>query len=66
MIKTVIIDDEDQARKVMRNLVESEFNDLQIVGEGEDIPTGLEAIRSHQPDLVFLDIQLKSGSGFEL
>ncbi len=66
MINTLIIDDEEQARKVMRNLVESEYDDLKIVGEGDDISSGIEAIRQHSPDLVFLDIQLKSGTGFEL
>lgn len=45
MINTLIIDDEEQARKVMRNLVESEYDDLKIVGEGDDISSGIEAIR---------------------
>ncbi|MEZ4828731.1 MAG: LytTR family DNA-binding domain-containing protein [Bacteroidia bacterium] len=66
MIRSVIIDDEWQARKVLRNLLASDFPHVEVVGEGDDIDTGMEAIRTWQPDLVFLDIQLKTGTGFEL
>ncbi|TAE56309.1 MAG: DNA-binding response regulator [Bacteroidetes bacterium] len=66
MIKSVIIDDEAQARKVMKNLLAADFPGVEVVGEADDIHSGMEAIRSCQPDLVFLDIQLKSGTGFEL
>ncbi|MDX2285380.1 MAG: LytTR family DNA-binding domain-containing protein [Bacteroidia bacterium] len=66
MIRSVIIDDESQARKVLRNLLASEFPHVEVVGEGDDVRSGIDAIRSAQPDLVFLDIQLKSGTGFDL
>ncbi|MDX2247351.1 MAG: LytTR family DNA-binding domain-containing protein [Bacteroidia bacterium] len=66
MIRSVIIDDEMQARKVLKNLLASDFPHVEVVGEGDDIDSGMEAIRAWQPDLVFLDIQLKSGTGFEL
>lgn len=66
MIRSVIIDDELQARKMLKNLLTSDFPHIEVVGEGDDIDTGMEAIRTWQPDLVFLDIQLKSGTGFEL
>ncbi|MDX1908147.1 MAG: LytTR family DNA-binding domain-containing protein [Bacteroidia bacterium] len=66
MIKTLIIDDEAQARNVIRNLLATDFPHVEVVGEADDVTAGIEAIRQWQPDLVFLDIQLKSGTGFEL
>lgn len=66
MIKTIIIDDEPQARKVVSNLLQTEFAGVEIVAEGDDLNTGIAAIEAHQPDLVFLDIQLGSGTGFDL
>lgn len=66
MISTLIIDDEDHARSVLKTLITQEFSELNIVGEANDVDHGIDAIRSHKPDLVFLDIQLKSGTGFDL
>ncbi|MEO0894877.1 MAG: LytTR family DNA-binding domain-containing protein [Bacteroidota bacterium] len=66
MIKTVIIDDENRARSILRNVLEKDFPSVNIVGEGDDLDNGVETIKQVQPDLVFLDIHLKSGTGFEL
>ncbi len=67
MIRAIIIDDEQRARKLLRNLVEQGFSDsIEIVAEGDDVDTGIVAIKKHQPDLVFLDIKMHKGSGFDL
>ncbi len=66
MIKAIIIDDEKDARFVLRNLVEKHLGSLTIVAEADGIETGIEAINKHQPDLVFLDIQMRKGTGFDL
>ena len=39
---------------------------VEVVGQAGDIKSGVEAVRTHQPDLLFLDIQMPSGSGFDL
>lgn len=67
MIRAIIIDDEKRARHLLRGLLEQHFGDsIEIVGEGDDVDTGMKAIKKHKPDLVFLDIQMHQGSGFDL
>lgn len=67
MIKAVIIDDEKDARFLLRNMVEKKLgHKIQIVGEADDVDTGLELIQKAKPDLAFLDIQMKTGTGFDL
>jgi two-component system LytT family response regulator len=43
-----------------------EFDNLKIIGEAEDVPTAIHAIKSLNPDVIFLDIQMPGKSGFEL
>ncbi|MFT5819825.1 MAG: two-component system LytT family response regulator [Crocinitomix sp.] len=67
MIKAVIIDDEKDARFLLRNLLEKKFGkQVEILGEAEDVAPGVALIEKHNPDLVFLDIQMKKGTGFDL
>ena len=67
MIKTVIIDDEEDARFLLRNLVEKKAGEtLEIVGEADDVAPGIQLIKEQKPDLVFLDVQMKNGTGFDL
>ncbi len=66
MIKTVIIDDELFSRKTLMNLLIDFFPKLKVVGEADDIQQGIELIKQAKPDLVFLDVHLKSGTGFDL
>ena len=66
MIKLAIIDDEQDARSVLRALVQSYCPDVQIVGEAHDVPSGVGLIREAGPDIVLLDIQLGGQTGFDL
>lgn len=66
MLRAVIIDDEFNAREVVRLMIEREDVDVEIVGEADGVRTGVEVIRQHKPDLVLLDIQLRDGNGFDL
>ena len=63
--KTLIVDDEPLARKVLREELES-LADVEIVGEAEDGPTALAKIAKDQPDLVLLDLQMPVMSGLEV
>lgn len=65
-IKAIIIDDEFRARMALRNLCDRFIADLEVVADAEDVASGLEAIRQHQPDIVFLDIRMPTGDGFSL
>lgn len=66
MIKAIIIDDEVNARNTLKVFLNSTDKKIQIIGEADDISTGIRLIQQTQPDLIFLDIKLKSGTSFEL
>lgn len=66
MIKVVIIDDELSGREILTCLVKEHFPQLNIVGEADSVERGYECIKKHKPDLVFLDINLSDGTGFNL
>lgn len=67
MINAVIIDDEKDARFLLTNFIEKKLSHkLRLLGEADDVLTGIDLIESKKPDLVFLDIQMKTGSGFDL
>ena len=61
-LKTLIVDDEPIARKVLREELES-IEDIEIVGEADDGATALQKIMTHQPDLVLLDLQMPGLTG---
>jgi len=66
MIRSIIIDDEKDARYVLRNMLEKHFEKITIVGEADDIESGINIINEKLPDIVFLDIQMRKGTGFDL
>lgn len=67
MIKALLIDDEKDARFILRNLLERKHSEqIEIIGEANDVIPGIEAIKELKPDSVFLDIQMKKGTGFDL
>lgn len=66
MIRAVIADDEHAAAIVVRNLIQKSGMPVEIVGESMDGESALEMIRTINPDLVFLDIQMPCMNGFEI
>jgi len=65
MMRIIIIDDEQLARKLLRNFLE-DINDVEIVAEFENGFDGLKGINELKPDLVFLDIKMPKLNGFEM
>ncbi len=65
-MKTVIIDDEINARQTIRKMIDQECEGVEIIGEAGDVKNGLNIINTYKPDIVLLDIQLPDGSGFDL
>ncbi|MBX7093089.1 MAG: LytTR family DNA-binding domain-containing protein [Flavobacteriales bacterium] len=66
MITAVIIDDNAEARTNLKSDLADSFPDLQIIGEGESVVSGTKLLKQVKPQIVFLDIQLGDGSGFDL
>lgn len=64
MIKTIIIDDEPLARQIVKEYL-SGFSEIELVAECGDGFEAVKAIQQHQPELIFLDIQMPKINGFE-
>jgi len=64
-MKAVIIDDEAPARAALRGLLR-DHPDIVLVGEAETIEEGVRRLAADDYDLVFLDVQLRGGTGFDL
>jgi DNA-binding LytR/AlgR family response regulator len=64
-LRTLLIDDEQVARKVLREELKS-LEQIEVIGEAENGQAALSAIRQQLPDLIFLDIQMPGMSGFDL
>jgi two-component system, LytTR family, response regulator len=62
----VIIDDEKHCRELLKAQIERYCIDAKIVGEANGVNTGVTLIKETKPDLVFLDIQMNDGTGFDL
>jgi two-component system LytT family response regulator len=64
-VKCVIIDDEKLARDLVKNYLQ-DVSEIDVVEECKNGFEGIKAIQTHQPDLVFLDIQMPKINGFEM
>ncbi|MFL5742559.1 MAG: LytR/AlgR family response regulator transcription factor [Flavisolibacter sp.] len=64
-MKAIIIDDERLARTELRKLLQ-EFPEIEIVDEASNAEEGIQKIENHNPDLVFLDIQMPGKTGFDM
>lgn len=65
-MKAVIIDDEEDSRKILASYLAKYCIDIEVCGYGESVATGKKAIEQHSPDVVFLDIEMPYGNGFDL
>lgn len=63
---TVIIDDEAHAREGLNELIAMVAPHLEVVGEAGNVEEGLALIKSTQPALVLLDVDMPDGTGFDL
>lgn len=65
-MKTVLIDDESNARETLRHLLTKYVPQVEIVGEADSVESGIACLQLHDPDLVFMDIEMPFGSGFDI
>lgn len=63
--RTIIIDDERLARNELKKLLQ-EFREIEVIDEASNAQEGIEKIEQHNPDLIFLDIQMPGKTGFDL
>ena len=65
-MKAVIIEDEEVSRKILRNYIGKYCPNVELIGEASNITDGLELIQNNALDLVFLDVEMPFGNGFDL
>jgi two-component system, LytTR family, response regulator len=65
-LKTIIIDDEKPSREALSNYIRAYCPDIEIVAECNSVKTAHRAILKFSPQLIFLDIEMPNGSGFDL
>jgi two-component system LytT family response regulator len=65
-MRTVIIDDENKGRLTIKNLINKYTPQLELVGEADSVENGVELIEREKPELVFLDIEMPDGTGFDV
>lgn len=66
MINAILVDDEERARNTLSLLLKEFCPNIQIIAKCENVLEAVESIKSNQPDLVFLDIEMPNYNGFEL
>ncbi len=66
MITALLIDDDKHLRKGLKSLIERYAPEIRIIGEAESVKTGIEALENLQPQVLFLDIHLADGTGFDI
>ncbi len=66
MLRAVVIDDIESIRKNHIAIIKASCPNITIVGQAESVSSGFKLIKQLTPDLVFLDVEMPDGSGFEL
>ncbi|MFA6126642.1 MAG: LytTR family DNA-binding domain-containing protein [Bacteroidales bacterium] len=65
-IKTVIIEDEQKSMLTLQTLLERYCPEIEVIGTGSNVETGLRVLEELRPELVFLDIAMPDGDAFDL
>jgi two-component system LytT family response regulator len=66
MLRAVVIDDIEQIRKENILLIRTTCPNVAIVGEADSVASGIKLIEKESPDVVFLDVEMGDGTGFNL
>jgi two-component system LytT family response regulator len=65
-IKALVIDDEMPSRNFLTKMLQQYFPEISVVGDASTVEEGLEEVKKYNPNIVFLDIQMKEKTGFDL
>jgi two-component system, LytTR family, response regulator len=65
MIQAIIIDDEQDAIDVLKELLAYYCPNVQLIGEANTAIEGLKLMNQCRPDIIFLDVQMPNGNGFD-
>lgn len=65
-LNSIIVEDEETSREILRNYLKKYCPNVHILGEASNVDEALVLIRSHELDLVFLDVEMPYGNAFDL
>ena len=66
MINAVIIEDEKKSAEVLQQLLHKNCPEIKVIGVAENVKEAIEVIRNLKPELIFLDVMMPDGSGFDV
>jgi two-component system LytT family response regulator len=66
LLSALLVDDEKNGRENLAGLIRSHCPNIRIVAESASVEQAIRAIQEHQPQLIFLDIEMPGGNGFQL
>ena len=65
-LKAILVDDEQDSRTILSNYLAKYCKNVRLMAQCDSVKSGIKAIEEHQPDIVFLDIEMPYGNGFDL
>lgn len=65
-LRSIIVDDIPKSRQLLRTIIENHFPELEVIGEAGSVNEATACILESKPDLVFLDVELKDETSFDL
>ncbi|HTF81788.1 MAG TPA: LytTR family DNA-binding domain-containing protein [Cytophagales bacterium] len=66
MLKAIIVDDEQASRDTLLNYLSKYCAGVQVIAQGDSVATAIPLIHKHNPDIVFLDVEMPYGNAFDL
>jgi len=66
MTKVVIIEDEINSQELLTNILVNSYKNIEVVGVAASVKTGIAIIEKSNPDIIFLDIEIEGGTGFDI
>ncbi|MEO0469897.1 MAG: response regulator [Bacteroidota bacterium] len=65
-IQALIVEDVRKSRELLKDMIVRYCPEVEVVGMAESVDTAVRMIHAHQPHLIFLDIEMPNGTGFDL
>lgn len=65
-LKAIIVEDEKRSADVLKSMLEKHCPHIEVIAVAETVRNAIAGIEEHEPDIVFLDIELPDGSGFKV
>lgn len=65
-MKAIIVDDEQTSRNVLREYIAKYCTDVKVLAEADSVQSAIAVIRQYEPDILFLDVEMPKGNGFDL